>query len=114
MRYLHQDWQLLAVIVETSNYKVFKECDLVNQSPILCMFVGSYSHSRNDPPFVTSKLWPPSTNNSDRITIVRALGWSEIQLALDYLKTALSKTEKLVCQEIITILGRLLEPKLKT
>lgn len=48
-----------------------------------------------------------------KLIIVRALGWSEIELALDYLQQALAEAEKLVCQEIITILGRLLEPKLK-
>ena len=48
-----------------------------------------------------------------KLIIVRALGWSEIELALDYLQQTLPQAEKLVCQEIITVLGRVLEPKLK-
>ncbi|MDJ0647542.1 MAG: HEAT repeat domain-containing protein [Xenococcaceae cyanobacterium MO_188.B19] len=49
-----------------------------------------------------------------KLIIVRALGWSEMELALDYLEQALHQSEQLICQEIITILGRILEPKLKT
>ena len=49
-----------------------------------------------------------------KLIVVRALGWSEMELALDYLEQALSNGEKLICQEIIIILGRILNPKLKT
>ena len=58
-------------------------------------------------------LQSPHTPVDLQLVIVRALGWSEIELALDYLQQALTKAEKLVCQEIITVLGRILEPKLK-
>ncbi|MDJ0576143.1 MAG: HEAT repeat domain-containing protein [Xenococcaceae cyanobacterium MO_234.B1] len=58
-------------------------------------------------------LQSPHTPFDLQLTIVRALGWSEIELALDYLQQALPEAEKLVCQEIIAVLGRILEPKLK-
>jgi HEAT repeat protein len=38
--------------------------------------------------------------------LVKALGWMEIPLALDYLAESLAVAPPLLCQEIITILGR--------
>ncbi len=42
-----------------------------------------------------------------KLDLVRALGWSEIDLALEYLQQALLTERDLVIQEIITILGRI-------
>ncbi len=42
-----------------------------------------------------------------KLDLVRALGWSEIDLALEYLQQALLTEIDLVSQEIITILGRI-------
>ena len=42
-----------------------------------------------------------------KLDLVRALGWSEIDLALEYLQQALLTEIDLVTQEIITILGRI-------
>ncbi len=42
-----------------------------------------------------------------KLDLVRALGWSEIDLALEYLQQALLTETDLVIQEIITILGRI-------
>ena len=42
-----------------------------------------------------------------KLDLVRALGWSEIDLALEYLQEALLTEIDLVNQEIITILGRI-------
>ncbi len=42
-----------------------------------------------------------------KLDLVRALGWSEIDLALEYLQRALVTEIDLVIQEIITILGRI-------
>ena len=42
-----------------------------------------------------------------KLDLVRALGWSEIDLALEYLQQALFTEINLVIQEIITILGRI-------
>ena len=42
-----------------------------------------------------------------KLDLVRALGWSEIDLALEYLQQALVTEIDLVIQEIITILGRI-------
>ena len=42
-----------------------------------------------------------------KIDLVRALGWSEIDLALEYLQQALITEIDLVSREIITILGRI-------
>ena len=42
-----------------------------------------------------------------KLDLVRALGWSEIDLALEYLQQALTTEIDLVIREIITILGRI-------
>ncbi|MEM9275945.1 MAG: HEAT repeat domain-containing protein [Cyanobacteria bacterium P01_F01_bin.143] len=42
-----------------------------------------------------------------KLDLVRALGWSEIDLALEYLQQALATEIYLVIREIITILGRI-------
>ncbi len=59
-------------------------------------------------------LQSPNTPLNLKLTVVRALGWSEIEISLDYLQQILPKAEKFVCQEIITILGRISQPKLKS
>ncbi|HHP7230615.1 MAG TPA: HEAT repeat domain-containing protein [Xenococcaceae cyanobacterium] len=58
-------------------------------------------------------LQSPHTPLDLQLAIVRALGWSEFDLALDYLQQALPKANTLVCQEIITVLGRIFQPELK-
>ena len=52
-------------------------------------------------------LSSPHTPITLKIVLVRALGWSEIELALEYLQQALAREIDLVVQEIITILGRI-------
>ena len=42
-----------------------------------------------------------------KLDLVRVLGWSEIDLALEYLQQALSTETDLVIREIITVLGRI-------
>ncbi|MDJ0591255.1 MAG: HEAT repeat domain-containing protein [Pleurocapsa sp. MO_226.B13] len=48
-----------------------------------------------------------------KIDLVKALGWSEISSAVDYLEKALANSTAAVTQEIITILGRITTPELK-
>lgn len=48
-----------------------------------------------------------------QIHIVRALSWSETDLALEYLQQALAWSNERVCQEIVTLLGREAKPNLK-
>jgi HEAT repeat protein len=48
-----------------------------------------------------------------KLDLVKALGWSELSSAIDYLQQALINSEDLVTQEIITVLGRINSPKLK-
>ena len=45
--------------------------------------------------------------------IVKALAWSEIELAINYLQQALLNSIEPVAQEIITVLGRISPPNLK-
>ena len=52
-------------------------------------------------------LAAPHTPIALKLDLVRALGWSEIDLALEYLQQALVREIDLVVQEIITILGRI-------
>ena len=52
-------------------------------------------------------LASPHTPIALKIDLVRALGWSELDLALEYLQQALVREIDLVVQEIITILGRI-------
>ena len=49
-----------------------------------------------------------------KIHLVRALAWSELALALDYLQDALkTETEVVLCKEIIVVLGRIRQSELK-
>ncbi|MGK7897790.1 MAG: HEAT repeat domain-containing protein, partial [Xenococcus sp. (in: cyanobacteria)] len=48
-----------------------------------------------------------------KLDLVKALGWSEIDLALEYLQQALATETELVIQEIITVLGRISTPNLQ-
>jgi HEAT repeat protein len=48
-----------------------------------------------------------------KLDLVKALGWSELSSAVDYLQKALITSEDLVTQEIITVLGRIDSPELK-
>jgi HEAT repeat protein len=45
--------------------------------------------------------------------IVKALAWSEIELAIDYLQQALVNSNEAIALEIITVLGRISAPDLK-
>jgi len=58
-------------------------------------------------------LSSPHTPITLKLDLVRALGWSEIDLALEYLQQALVTDIDLVIQEIITILGRISANNLK-
>jgi HEAT repeat protein len=55
----------------------------------------------------------PHTPVELKLDLVRALSWSELELALEYLKQALCLESELVCQEIIAVLGRISHPQLK-
>ena len=48
-----------------------------------------------------------------KLDLVKALGWSEISSAINYLQQALTNSSELVTQEIITVLGRITPPELK-
>ena len=54
-----------------------------------------------------------TTPISLKLNLVKALGWSEISSAIDYLGQTLVKSTTPVSQEIITVLGRINVPKLK-
>ena len=58
-------------------------------------------------------LQSPTTPISLKLDAVKALGWSEISPAIDYLGQALANSTNPVTQEIITILGRISAPELK-
>ncbi len=49
-----------------------------------------------------------------KLDLVRALGWSELELAIDYLKQTLVIASPPVSQEIIAVLGRISSSQLKT
>ena len=53
------------------------------------------------------------TPESLKLAIVKALGWSEVGLAINYLEQKLVNSSELVTQEIITVLGRINSEKLK-
>jgi HEAT repeat protein len=63
-------------------------------------------------------LRSPLTPVELQIETVRALSWSETAAALEYLQQTLiadfPNTNSLVCQEIVTVLGRVEKPELKT
>lgn len=54
------------------------------------------------------------TPTSFKLDLVRVLSWIETERALDYLARALTTENEPICQEIITVLGRVVEPSLKT
>ena len=58
-------------------------------------------------------LRSPLTPLNLKLGIVRALSWKSSELALNYLQQALLIEEEEICQEIIAVLGRLTENKLK-
>ncbi len=58
-------------------------------------------------------LKSPLTPLPLKSSVVRALSWHSTELALNYLQQALLREEEEVCQEIVAVLGRLTEPKLK-
>ena len=62
-------------------------------------------------------LLHPATPVELQIETVRALSWSETATALEYLQQTLiaeiHNTNSLVCQEIVTVLGRVEKPELK-
>ena len=62
-------------------------------------------------------LRSPTTPVELQIETVRALSWSETAVALEYLQQTLiaefNNTNSLVCQEIVTVLGRVEKPELK-
>ena len=58
-------------------------------------------------------LKSPLTPLNLKLGIVRALSWKSSELALNYLQQALLIEEEEICQEIIAVLGRLTENKLK-
>jgi HEAT repeat protein len=62
-------------------------------------------------------LRSPTTPVELQIETVRALSWSETAVALEYLQQTLiadfHNTNSLVCQEIVTVLGRVEKPELK-
>ena len=59
-------------------------------------------------------LKSPLTPVNLKLSVVRALSWNSTELALNYLQQTLLIEEEDVCQEeIVAVLGRLTEPKLK-
>ena len=58
-------------------------------------------------------LISPNTPLVVKLDLVKALAWSEIALALEYLQEALKTESDLVCQTIITVLGRISVPELR-
>ncbi|MBE9170600.1 HEAT repeat domain-containing protein [Pleurocapsales cyanobacterium LEGE 06147] len=59
-------------------------------------------------------LQSPVTPTSFKLDLVRTLSWIETERALDYLAWTLTTENEPICQEIITVLGRVAEPDLKT
>ena len=58
-------------------------------------------------------LKSPLTPVSLKRSVVRALSWNSSELSLNYLQQALFIEEEEICQEIIAVLGRLTETRLK-
>ncbi len=58
-------------------------------------------------------LQAETTPISLKVDLVKALGWSEISSAINYLRQALASSSELVTQEIITALGRITVVELK-
>lgn len=58
-------------------------------------------------------LQADTTPVSLKVDLVKALGWSEIISATNYLQQAITNSDELVTQEIITVLGRINAPGLK-
>jgi HEAT repeat protein len=58
-------------------------------------------------------LKSPATPVWLKLTLVRALGWIETHQSLDYLREGLFWEETEVCQEIVTVLGRLELPPIR-
>ena len=56
----------------------------------------------------------PHTPMQLQIEIVRALGWLGTLIGLDYLRSCLNQQSSVtLCQEIVTVMGRVEQPNLK-
>ena len=58
-------------------------------------------------------LKSPLTPVNLKLSVVRALNWNSTELALNYFQQALSIEDEEICQEIVAVLGRLTDNKLK-
>jgi HEAT repeat protein len=59
-------------------------------------------------------LQAKTTPISLKLDLAKALGWSEISSGISYLEQALTDDNELVTQEVITVLGRITAPELKS
>lgn len=59
-------------------------------------------------------LQAETTPISLKSDLIKALGWSETSLGINYLQQTINNSGELITQEIITVLGRISNPELKT
>jgi HEAT repeat protein len=83
--------------------------DICQETAIALGRIGTADSAKVLKTVLESSLTPDSL----KLNVVRALGWIEDTEALNYLETSLYSENVLICQEIITILGRQTHPELR-
>jgi HEAT repeat protein len=86
------------------------DLEICRQSAIALSRIGSDRAAK----VLWEVLQSSVTSTSFKLDLVRALSWIETERALDYLGQALTTENETICQEIVTVLGRVVEPRLKT
>jgi HEAT repeat protein len=85
------------------------DLEICRQSAIALGRMGSDSAAK----VLFEVLCSSATPDPLKLDLVRVLGWLDTEQALDYLEQALYTEKETICQEIITLLGRVVEPNLK-
>jgi HEAT repeat protein len=83
--------------------------DICQETALALGRIGTPAAAKALRPMLQSSLTPDDL----KLTVVRALAWSESAEALNYLETGLYSENVLVCREIMTILSRQTCPKLR-
>ncbi|AKG22958.1 HEAT repeat domain-containing protein [Calothrix sp. 336/3] len=88
-----------------------------NNLDVCCAAVVALSRMGGDvvPPYLSQVLMSSTANTKLQIEVIRALSWMENQLGLELLNQAFHNLQsEILWQEIVTVLGRISHPNLKT
>ena len=85
------------------------DLEVCRQAAISLSRMGSEEAATTLFKVLSSSATPPIL----KLDLVRALSWNGTELALNYLQQSLQMEQEQICQEIVAVLGRVIEPQLK-